>query len=119
MMRLRIAAASLAATAALAFASSAGAALIGIYRDGMESDAQRAQIVKLSGERCGRGGSDHAIRIVVGKTTKECAYRTPVVGRDPEVGPIGRLRSRTPLGGQRRGFLSANLRPRGAGPGLP
>ncbi|HKB50529.1 MAG TPA: hypothetical protein VKC63_03765 [Solirubrobacterales bacterium] len=116
-MRLRIAAASLAATAALAFASSAGAALIGIYRDGMESDAQRAQIVKLSGERCGRGGSDHAIRIVVGKTTKECAYRTPVVGRDLEVAAIGRLLSSTPLGVQRKAFLAVNLRTGGAGAG--
>ena len=66
-MRLRIAAVFLVAVAALALAGSAGAALIGIYRNGMESTAQRAQIVKLSGERCGRGGSDHALRIAIGK----------------------------------------------------
>lgn len=99
------------------FAASAGAALIGIYRNNMESEAQRAQIVKLSGERCGRGGSDHALRIVVGKRTKECAYRTPVIGRDLEIAAIGRLLSNTPTAVQRKAFLSLNLRTGGAGAG--
>jgi len=116
-MRLRIAAVSLAAVAALAFAASAGAALIGIYRNGMESEAQRAQIVKLAGERCGRGGSDHAVRFVVGKGTGECAYRTPVLGRDLEVAAIGRLLSNTPQPIQRKAFLAIDLRTGGAGAG--
>ncbi|HXS47197.1 MAG TPA: hypothetical protein VN756_07015 [Solirubrobacterales bacterium] len=98
-------------------AASAGAALIGIYRNSMESEAQRAQVVKLSGERCGRGGSDHAVRIVVGKRTRECAYRTPVVGRDLEIGAIGRLLSNTPQAVQRKAFLAINLRTGGAGAG--
>ena len=117
-MRPRIAAVSIAAlVAALALASSAEAALIGIYRNSMESEAQRAQIVKLSGERCGRGGSDHALRIVVGKRTKECAYRTPVIGRDLEIAAIGRLLSSTPPAVQRKAFLALNLRTGGAGAG--
>lgn len=98
-------------------AASAGAALIGVYRNNMESEAQRAQVVKLSGERCGRGGSDHAVRIVVGKRTKECAYRTPVVGRDLEIAAIGRLLSNTPLAVQHKAFLAVNLRTGGAGAG--
>jgi hypothetical protein len=100
-----------------AFAASAGAALVGIYRNGMESDDQRAQIVKLSGERCGRGGSDHAVRIVIGKRTRECAYRTPVIGRDLEVAAIGRLLGNTPAPVQRKAFLALNLRTGGAGAG--
>lgn len=116
-MRLQIAAVSLAGLAALALAGSAAAALIGIYRNGMESDAQRAQIVKLSGERCGRGGSDHAVRIVVGKLTKECAYRTPVIGRDLEIAAVGRLLSNTPMPVQRKAFLAVDLRTGGAGAG--
>jgi hypothetical protein len=117
-MRLRAATISLAATVvALALAGSAGAALIGIYRNGMESEAQRAQIVKLAGERCGRGGSDHAVRIVVGKRTKECAYRTPVVGRDLEIAAVGRLLSSTPKPAQRKAFLALDLRAGGAGAG--
>jgi hypothetical protein len=117
-MKLRIAAISIAACfAALGLVASASAALIGIYRNGMESDAQRAQVVKLSGERCGRGGSDHALRIVVGKRTRECAYRTPVIGRDLEIAAIGRLLSNTPKPVQQKAFLAVNLRTGGAGAG--
>lgn len=117
-MKVRIAATSLAvAVAALAVAASAVAALIGIYRNDMESEAQRAQIVKLAGERCGRGGSDHAVRVVVGKQTKECSYRTPVIGRDLEIAAIGRLLSNTPKAAQRKAFLAVGLRTGGAGAG--
>jgi hypothetical protein len=97
-------------TVALVLVVSASAAVIGIYRNGMESTGLRAQIVKLSGERCGRGGSNHAFRVVVGKGTKECSYRTPVVGRDLEVGVIGRLLEGTPKSVQRKAFLAVNLR---------
>jgi hypothetical protein len=117
-MKLRIAAVSLAAAiVGLAIAASAGAALIGVYRNGMESEAQRGQVVKLSGERCGRGGSDHAVRVLVGKRTRECAYRTPVIGRDLEVAAIGRLLDGTPKPVQRKAFLAVNLRTGGAGAG--
>jgi hypothetical protein len=117
-MKLRIAAVSLAVlVGAAALASAAGAALIGVYRNSMESEAQRAQIIKLAGERCGRGGSDHALRIMVGKRTKECAYRTPVIGRDLEISATGRLLSSTPQPVQRKAFLAVNLRTGGAGAG--
>jgi hypothetical protein len=95
---------------ALGFASSAGAALIGVYRNSMETTAQRGQVVKLSGERCGRGGSGHALRIVVGKQTKECSYRTPVIGRDLEIAATGRLLSATPMAVQRAAYLALDLR---------
>lgn len=116
-MRLRIAAGSLAGLAVLALVGSAAAAMIGIYRNGMESEAQRAQVVKLSGERCGRGGSDHAVRVVVGKRTRECAYRTPVIGRDLELAATARLLDNTPAPVQRKAFLALNLRTGGAGAG--
>jgi hypothetical protein len=101
--------ASLLATA-LAFVPGASAALIGIYRNSMESDGLRGQIAKLSGERCARGGSSTAFRIVVGKQTKECAYRTPVFGRDLEIAATARLSSETPKAVQRGAFLSVDLR---------
>jgi hypothetical protein len=113
-MRLRIAAGFLAAMAALVVSGSAGAAL-GVYRNSMESTAQRAQVVKLSGDRCARGGSDHALRITIGKSTPECAYRTPVIGRDLEVAAIGRLLDTTPKPIQRKAYLAVNLRAGGAG----
>lgn len=114
-MRLRIAAISVALLVASVAATSASAALVGLYRNGMESKDQRGQIVKLTGERCGRGGSDHAFRIVIGKATKECSYRTPVIGRDLELAVTGRLLEGTPKSAQRNAYLAVNLRAGGAG----
>lgn len=117
-MRLRMTVVGAAALAIVALlAASAGAALIGIYRNGMESDGQRGDIAKLSGERCARGGSSHAFRIVVGKKTKQCAYATPVVGRDLEMVAIGRLLRSTPEKLQRKAFISISLRTGTAGAG--
>jgi hypothetical protein len=79
--------------------------MVGIYRNSMETTAQRGQLVKLSGRSCARGGSNHALRIVVGKRTGECSYRTPVVGRDLEVAATERLLRGTPKGLQRKMFL--------------
>jgi hypothetical protein len=110
-MAVRMATGLAAAAAALTLlASGASAALIGLYRNDMESDGLRGQIGKLSGERCGRGGSEHAFRITVGKATSECAYRTPVVGRDLEIGATARLFSVTPKAVKRKAFLAVNLR---------
>jgi len=106
----RIAAFAALLVAALVLVPSAGAALVGLYRNNMESDGLRAQILKLSGERCGRGGSSHAFRIVVGKQTKECSYRTPVIGRDLEIAATERLMSATPKPVQHGAFLSVDLR---------
>jgi hypothetical protein len=100
---------------ALAIAASAAAAVIGVYRNNMESAGLRGQIVKLSGDRCKGGGSDDAFRIYVGKRTRECAYRTPVIGRDLEVAATGRLLQGTPKPVQRRAYLTVNLRAGGAG----
>jgi hypothetical protein len=110
-MRLRLTGAALAfSIALLALASTAGAALIGIYRNGMETSGQRGEPVKLSGERCGRGGSDHAFRVMVGKRTKECSYRTTVLGRDLEISATARLLSETPKPARRKAYLALTLR---------
>lgn len=110
MRSLRIAVFALLLAGALAFAASAGAALIGIYRNSMESKAQLAQVLKLSGKRCGRSGSDGALQIVVGKETKECSYRTPVIGRDLEIAVTERLLSKTPKPVQHSAYLAVDLR---------
>jgi hypothetical protein len=98
------------AVASLALAASAGAALIGIYRNPMESQGQREEAVKLSGARCERGGSSHVFRVVVGKETRECAYRTPVVGRDLEIAATMRLLEKTPKSIRNKAFLALTLR---------
>jgi hypothetical protein len=94
----------------LAFASVAGGALIGVYRNGMENKGQLAQITKLSGERCARGSTDHAFSVSIGKATKECSYRAPVLGRDLEIAVTARLLSSTPTAVQRSAYLSVDLR---------
>lgn len=115
-MRLRVAASSLAlVVTALAFTAAANAAVIGIYRNDMGSDGLRGQIAKLDGDRCGRGGSGTAFRIVVGKATAQCSYRTPVIGRDLEISAVGRLLSNTPKAVARRSYLALNLRAGGNG----
>lgn len=110
MRLLRTAVFALLLASALAFATSAGAALIGIYRNSMESKGQLAQVIKLSGKRCGRSGSNGAFQIVVGKETKECSYRTPVLGRDLEIAATATLLSKTPKPVQRSAYLSVDLR---------
>lgn len=109
-MKWRLTALPVAVCAALALASGAGAAMIGIYRNSMETTAQRSQLIKLAGRSCVRGGSKHALRIAVGKRTKECSYRTPVVGRDLEIGATERLLSGTPKALQNKVFLALELR---------
>lgn len=96
-------------------ATVSSAALIGIYRNGMATTAQRSQAVKLSGARCSRGGLGQALRVVVGKRTKECAYRTPVIGRDLEIAATERLLGATPKPLQHGAFLAVNLRSGGGG----
>lgn len=95
---------------ATVFASTAAAALVGIYRNSMDSKAQLAEIIKLSGRSCGRAGTGHALRVTVGKGTKECSYRTPPVGRDLEIAATARLLSGTPKSLQKATFVALNLR---------
>jgi hypothetical protein len=109
---LRTAIFALLVSGMLAFASGAGAELIGIYRNPMENKGQLAQIFKLSGERCARGGSEGAFSITIGKATKECSYRTPVLGRDLEIAATMRLLSKPQVSKsvQRSMYLALDLR---------
>jgi len=95
----------LALAATLVFVGVAAAAMVGIYRNGMDTTAQRAQLIKLSGQECARGGSEEALRITLGKATPECSYRTPVVGRNLEIGATERLLSSTPKKSQQGAYL--------------
>src|SRR5215218_2843848 len=110
-MKLRFPTAFLAALVAGLFVCAiAGAAMIGIYRNGMESLAQRSQLVKLSGHSCARAGAGGAMRITIGKATSSCSYRTPVLGRDLEIAATERLLSGTPTALQRKAYLGLMLR---------
>jgi hypothetical protein len=110
-MGLRLTAVALAVfLASLAVVSGAGAAMIGIYRNGMETTPQRAQLVKLSGRDCARGGAEGVLRVMIGKRTRECSSRTPVLGRDLEIAATERLLSGTPRRLRPGAFLSVDLR---------
>jgi len=88
----------------------AGAAMVGIYRNSMETLAQRSQLVKLSGANCARAGANGAMRVTLGKKTAACSFRTPVLGRDLEISATERLLSGTPENLQRKAFLGLELR---------
>src|SRR5262245_34516891 len=96
--------------AALGATAVAVAAPVGIYRNAMGTDAQRGEIRNLSGKSCNRGGSEDALRVTLGKATRECALRTPVIGRDLEIGATVRLLSGTPKALRKKAFLAVNLR---------
>lgn len=96
--------------AGLLACATAGAAMIGIYRNSMESLPQRSQLVKLSGSNCARAGANGAMRVTLGKKTAACSFRTPVVGRDLEIAATERLLSGTPENLQRKAFLGLELR---------
>jgi hypothetical protein len=111
MLTKRLIAAALAACAvSLALAATAGAELISLYRNPMESQGQRTELAKLAGTNCERGGAEHVFKIVVGKKTRECSYRTPVIGRDLQVAATMRLLSKTPKSLQAKVFLALELR---------
>jgi hypothetical protein len=115
-MPTRLKATSLAALGAtLILAATASAAMVGIYRNGMSTTAQRSQLVKLTGRNCVRGSAESALRITLGKATPECSYRTPVIGRNLEVGATERLLSGTPKKAQHGAYLGLTLRAGGGG----
>jgi hypothetical protein len=110
-MKGRFAAVFLAALAVGVLACAvAGAAMIGVYRNSMESLAQRSQLVKLAGANCARAGANGAMRITLGKKTAACSFRTPVLGRDLEIAATERLLSGTPENLQRKALLGLELR---------
>jgi hypothetical protein len=111
LMRRKLTGVLLAALAvALLACAVAGAAMIGVYRNSLESTAQRSQLVKLSGRSCSRAGVGTALRIGLGKRTGSCSYRTPVLGRDLEIAATERLLSGTPTSLQRKAYLGLELR---------
>jgi hypothetical protein len=110
-MKGRLLAALLAALAVGALACAvAGAAMVGIYRNSMETLSQRSELVKLAGANCARAGVGGAMRIEIGKKTSACSFRTPVLGRDLEIAATERLLSGTPADLQRKAFLGVELR---------
>ena len=97
--------------AALCVAGTASAVKgFAVYGNDMATAEKRAQIRSVSGRACQRGGSPQALKVEIGKRTRECIYRTPVIGRDVEMIATSRLLSGTPRELRRRVFLSVSVR---------
>lgn len=96
--------------ASLTVASLANGAMVGIYRNSLDSLTQRAQLIKVTGRSCARSGTDEALRVTVGKRTEACSLRTPVLGTDLEIAATMRLLSGTPVAQQRKAFVGVELR---------
>jgi hypothetical protein len=94
-------------------AISAAAALgasIPIYTNLMSSTAARSQLVQLGKSTCSRGAGKGVLNISVGKATRECQYRTPVVGTNLDMTVTARLLTSTPSSIQARTFVAISLR---------
>src|ERR1700743_2844581 len=87
---------ALASVVGLFAAGAASGAFVAIYRNAMETTTQRAELRKLSGKSCTRGGGKTSLQVTVGKLTEFCAYKTPVVGSDLEIAVTGRISASTP-----------------------
>ncbi len=94
----------------LLIAGAASGAFVAIYRNALETSAQRSEVLKLSGKACTRGGGSTTLNITVGKLTEECAYKTPVVGQDLEIAATGLINPATPANVAKKAFLGLQLR---------
>jgi hypothetical protein len=101
---------ALAAALGLVAVASASGAFVAIYRNALETTAQRSEIVKVAGKECTRGGAQTTLNITVGKLTEECAYRTPVIGSDLEIAATGRISASTAPAVAKKSFLGMQLR---------
>jgi hypothetical protein len=93
----------------------ASAAFVAIYRNALETTAQRSEATKLAGKECTRGGAKTTLLVTVGKLTEECAYKTPVVGQDLEIAATGSISTATPPKVAKKAFLALQLRAGGGG----
>jgi hypothetical protein len=105
----------LASALALVAVASASGAFVAIYRNALESTAQRSEVLKLAGKSCTRGGGQASLKVSVGKLTEECAYRTPVIGSDLEIAATGRFLPPTTPAVAKKAFLGLQLRVGGGG----
>ncbi len=115
-MRAKLIIATVVASAVGLFAAGmASGAFVAIYRNALETTAQRSEVLKLSGKSCTRGGGQTALKVTVGKLTEECAYRTPVIGTDLDIAATGRILEGTPAAVVKKSFLGVQLRAGGGG----
>ena len=103
------------AVVGLVVAGVASAAFVAIYRNALETTAQRTEVTKLAGKECTRGGAKTTLLDTVGKLTEECAYKTPVVGSNLEIAATGSISTATAPKVAKKAFRALQLRAGGGG----
>lgn len=93
-----------------AIAATAAVAAIPIYTNQMSSAGARSQIERTGDGSCDRGAAGRALMVTVGKRTRECQLRTPVVGSNLDIAATARLLSDTPADIRRRVFVAVGVR---------
>ncbi|MGB0119616.1 MAG: hypothetical protein WBP55_01530 [Solirubrobacterales bacterium] len=95
----------------LAFTTTAQAAsALTAAKYSLKSSASRGEIRQAEKGNCERGGSSGAFRFKIGKKTKECSYRVPMVGKNLEMSATARLFKSTPKQVRPQAFVAVNLR---------
>jgi hypothetical protein len=85
-------------------------ATIPIYTNDMSSSGARRQLVRIGSGECQRGGAGQTLKVTVGKRSRECQLRTPVIGTNLDITVTARLLSATRAPIQGRTFVSVSLR---------
>ncbi len=88
----------------------ASASTLTIYSNNLKTSAGQAQIRQFGKASCSRGGSAKALRVTVGKATRECFFSVPVNGRDLQASVTARLFKKTPKRIIKRTWVAVNLR---------
>jgi hypothetical protein len=91
-------------------AAAALGAVIPIYSNDLASTAARSDLVRFGGGECARGGGAEALKVTIGKRTRECQLRTPVVGSNLDIKATARLLQGTPGEMQARVFVGVGVR---------
>ena len=87
------------------------ASSLALYKNALDTSTKRTEVKQYgSRARCNSGGSTRAFRFSLGKQTKDCFYRLPVVGRSVEVTGIGVLLKSTPAAIRGRTWLAVSTR---------
>jgi len=76
----------------------------------LKSASSRDEMRQIGNGNCNRGGSSSAFRFTIGKKTKECFYRVPVVGKSLEISASARLFKSTPKKVRSQAYVAVNLR---------
>lgn len=93
-----------------AAAAVAVGAVIPIYSNDMSSSGARSQLVRFGSGECARGGGGAALKVTVGKRTRECQLRSPVIGSYLDITATARLLKGTPAEMQGRVFVGIGVR---------